>query len=65
MATFGIFMPSLYRRRTFPIEILYRVRDKGTLSDNRSGFMLDVIYLALGLGGFAVMAAYAGLCGRL
>jgi hypothetical protein len=27
--------------------------------------MLDLIFLCLGLGGFALMAAYAALCGRL
>jgi len=27
--------------------------------------MLDVIFLALGLGGFALIAAYAMLCAKL
>ncbi|MBX9863261.1 MAG: hypothetical protein K2Y42_10965 [Hyphomicrobium sp.] len=27
--------------------------------------MLDLIYLAVGLGGFGLMAGYALLCGRL
>jgi len=27
--------------------------------------MLDMIYLALGLGGFALMAGYVTLCNRL
>jgi len=27
--------------------------------------MLDIIFLALGIGGFALMAAYAAACDRL
>jgi len=27
--------------------------------------MLDLVYLALGLGGFGLMAGYAALCSRL
>ncbi len=27
--------------------------------------MLDMIFIALGLGGFALLGAYAALCGRL
>jgi len=27
--------------------------------------MLDLVFLALGLGGFALMGAYAALCDRL
>lgn len=27
--------------------------------------MLDLVFLALGLGGFAVMALYAVFCGRI
>ncbi len=31
----------------------------------RSSSMLDLVFLALGLGGFALMGAYAALCDRL
>ena len=31
----------------------------------RSSTMLDIIFLALGLGGFALMGAYVALCDRL
>jgi hypothetical protein len=31
----------------------------------RGGSMLDLIMLALGLGGFALMIAYVALCERL
>lgn len=35
------------------------------LATKRGGTMLDIIFLALGLGGFALMAAYATLCAKL
>ena len=32
---------------------------------NRRSVMLDLVFLALGLGGFALMGAYAALCNKL
>ena len=44
------------------------MRDSGSLpssSQPRRSIMLDLVFLALGLGGFALMGAYAALCDRL
>ncbi|CAN0463159.1 unnamed protein product, partial [Phaeothamnion confervicola] len=35
------------------------------LSVNRSRHMLDLVYIAIGLGCFGLLAGYAALCGRL
>jgi hypothetical protein len=34
-------------------------------SVTRSGTMLDLVFLILGVGGFGLMAGYAALCSRL
>ena len=36
-----------------------------SLSSTGAEHMLDLIYLALGLGGFGLMAGYAALCSKL
>jgi hypothetical protein len=63
-------MTSLYRDPSFPLDPLcvpcQIERDPGAARrvEWRSG-MLDVIMLAIGVGGFALLAAYGALCARL
>ncbi len=59
-----IFMPSLCVDLN-SISKTYAADIKFALSIGQELNMLDVLFLALGLGGFATMAVYARLCDRL
>jgi hypothetical protein len=41
------------------------LRNLPSTARNRRSSMLDIFFLALGLGGFALMGAYVALCDRL
>ena len=41
------------------------LRNLPSTTRNWRSSMLDIIFLALGLGGFALMGAYVALCDRL
>ena len=59
-----ILISRLYENHKFPIDNLRRSAHFSSIVEWRTT-MLDLVFLALGLGGFALMAAYAVLCDRL
>jgi hypothetical protein len=59
-----ILIPPLCPRLEFPIDNLWRSPHLSSIAQWRT-IMLDLVFLALGLAGFALMAAYAVLCDRL
>lgn len=60
-----ILMPSLYGGGIIPIETLYAKSHLPGLVQPGDTFMLDIAFLALGLGIFAGLTAYAYSCNRL
>jgi hypothetical protein len=56
---------SLCRWHDFRIDNLCRLRHLSSIVRIWRIRMLDLVFLCLGLGGFALMAVYAALCDRL
>lgn len=48
-----------------PYRNLIRTRPSSLLNSNRMLAMLDIVFLALGLGLFALLGGYAWACSRL
>jgi hypothetical protein len=56
--------PSLWPIAAFPIEVLRREADLGGVLTGAPS-MLDILYLALGVGLFGLLAGYVAVCDRL
>jgi hypothetical protein len=58
-------MKSLYAARPRAIEFLSHLRDFAPDTRNPERTMLDIVFVALGLGWLALCVGYAALCDRL
>ena len=58
-------MKSLYARAPRAIDFLSASRDPLPATRQPGGIMLDIVFVALGLGWLALCVGYAALCDRL